>query len=95
MTTTMMVAMGIAMWVIGIVGFLAGSAYSTRTVGAKIDEMEFTVDHVINALRVKLITENDNRGFQTRTHVSAWLRRMGPEVKEEIYSGANHGRKTM
>lgn len=92
MNTTMMV---IGMLLIGNIGFVLGAWYSSRKADAKVQNMKVEVDSIIHSLQMKLITEKDNRGFQTRTHVSAWLKKMGPEVHEEFYSGANYGRKTI
>lgn len=50
----------------------------------------FSVDKVVLALQLKLIMDKDKRGFQTRSHVSKWLKNMVPEVKEDL----ERGRKT-
>lgn len=85
----------IAVWISGLIGFLVGVWYSDKMRTSKREEKAFSVDRVISSLQLKLITENDNRGFQTRSHVSSWLKRMGSEVKEEFHPEVHHGRKTL
>jgi F420-0:gamma-glutamyl ligase-like protein len=92
MTLTMMVLGFIAM---GVSGFILGQHRAGTAASNKIKEVKFKVDAVIRLLQLKLITENDHRGFHTRTQVSEWLKRVGPDIHEEFHSGANHGRKTL
>lgn len=76
-------------------GFILGAAYSSAFHKIKVDEVKLNINRVITILQLKLVTENDHRGFHTRTQVSAWLKKMGPEVQEELMPGANHGSKTV
>ncbi len=92
MTLTMMVLGFIAM---GVAGFILGQHCASSAVSNKIKEVKVTVDYVINTLQLKLILDNDHRGFHTRTQVIEWLKNAGPEVQEEFNSRADHGRKTL
>lgn len=92
MTPTMMV---IGMVVNGMIGFFLGQHQARHAIGYKIKEVQFKVDQVIRIIQLKLVTDNDHRGFHTRTQVIEWLKRTAPEVHEEFHSGANHGRKTV
>lgn len=92
MTLTMMVLGFIAM---GVAGFILGQHHASTVASNKIKEVKFKVDSVIRILQLKLITDNDHRGFHTRTQVIEWLKRAGPDVHEEFHSGANHGRKVI
>ena len=47
---------------------------------------------VISLLQENLLKANNNRGFQTRTHVTNWLGGMRKNVREAIDSGAINGR---
>lgn len=91
MTPTMMVAV----FCLTISSFFLGLWLSNRFSETRVGEMKVKVDAVIRLLQLKLITENDHRGFHTRTQVSEWLKRVGPDIHEEFHSGANHGRKTL
>lgn len=89
MTLTMMVLGFIAM---GVAGFILGQHHASTVASNKV---KHGVDHVIRIIQLKLITDNDHRGFHTRTQVIEWLKRAGPGVQEEFQSGANHGRKVV
>lgn len=91
MTPTMMVAVSC----LTISSFFLGLWVANRFTETKIKEVKFEVDYVIRTLQLKLITESDHRGFHTRTQVSEWLKRVGPDIHEEFHSGANHGRKVI
>lgn len=91
MTPTMMVAVSC----LTISSFFLGLWCANRFVELRVVEKKFKVDSVIRLLQLKLITESDHRGFHTRTQVSEWLKRVGPDIHEEFHSGANHGRKVI
>lgn len=95
MTTTMMVAIGITILLVGNACFFLGAAYSSRSSAVKVHNMKVKVDRVIHLLQIQLITDNDHRGFHTRTQVVEWLKRVGPSVHEEFHAGVNNGRKTI
>lgn len=79
MTTTMMVTLGIILWFACGVSFLVGAGVSAHRTRDK-----FSVKTVVDHLQLKLITENDNRGFHTRTQVSSWLKKVGQEIADDL-----------
>lgn len=84
--------------VVCIIACIPLSFFAGRNLGREEQKKEVVpnllAQRVISLLQERLISANNNRGFQTRTHVNNWLDGMRKDVRESITYGVINGRKS-